>query len=360
MNTRPSEPLPTIRVKLKCRDEAEFLALLAPVIARRGVFVSRPKPPAEGSRVKVELEFAPGVVGVSGEAVVLHHVPSGNRTGVTLHLVRLDPESAQFPLVPLPTVLAPTEGAPQLSKGKPGLRSATVFDVDSLRLIEAPPPPPPQALEPMPATAPVAVAPAPMAPTAPVALAPAPMPATAPVVAAPAPISVAPPVAAAAALRPALAGSAAGEGSASAIGSATSRRLFVATGLAAVLAVGALTFNSLWSRQELRAAVATHVNLADERIAAGRLAGPSGDEALDHLLAARALRTDDPRVTERLSALADKFEQLGDRALDRGDAVEAAVHYQGAVLAEPGRKKASQRLKELEARVRSGSAGPTE
>jgi hypothetical protein len=351
VNTRPSEPLPTIRVKLKCRDEAEFLALLAPVIARRGVFVARPKPPAEGSRVKVELEFAPGVVGVSGEAVVLRHVTSGNRTGVTLHLVRLDPESAQFPLVPLPTVLAPTEFAPQPGKSKPGLRSATVFDVDSLRLIETPPPPPPQALEPMPAPAPA---------PAPVAAAPAPMLATAPVVNAPAPISVAPPVAATPALRPALTGSAASEASVSANGSAKGRRFFVATGLAAVL-VGALTFNSLRSKQELRAAVATHVNLADERIAAGRPARPSGDEALDHLLAARALRVDDPRVTERLSALADKFEQLGDKALDRGDAVEAAVHYQGAVLAEPGRKKASQRLKEIEARVRSGSAGkPTE
>jgi hypothetical protein len=59
-------------------------------------------------------------------------------------------------------------------------------------------------------------------------------------------------------------------------------------------------------------------------------------------------------VVERLSALASKFEQLGDRAMERGDVAEAAAHYQGAVLAEPGRAKASQRLKDIELRVRTG------
>jgi hypothetical protein len=136
------------------------------------------------------------------------------------------------------------------------------------------------------------------------------------------------------------------------------RRAIFAGATAAALAT-LIALGTLWShRQEDRVALTAHVTLADERIAAGRLAGPSGDEALDHLIAARALRADDPRVMERLSALASKFEQLGDKALERGDVAEAAAHYQGAVLAEPGRAKASQRLKDIELRIRSGK--PTE
>jgi len=133
------------------------------------------------------------------------------------------------------------------------------------------------------------------------------------------------------------------------------RRQLAFIGGAAAALMAIIASVALWSHREDSAAMAAQLTLADERIAAGRLAGPSGDEALDHLLSARALRPNDPRVMERLNALAAKFEQLGDLALERGDAAEAAAHYQGAVLAEPGRSKASSRLKALELRVRSGT-----
>ena len=101
--------------------------------------------------------------------------------------------------------------------------------------------------------------------------------------------------------------------------------------------------------------VGQEVQVADERIGEGRLVGPSGDEALDHLTRARKLGPDDPRVLQRLRALADKFEELGDRALARGDRAEAAAHFQAAISAEPARTQASQKLKDVEAQVRAQS-----
>jgi hypothetical protein len=96
-----------------------------------------------------------------------------------------------------------------------------------------------------------------------------------------------------------------------------------------------------------------HLALADQRLAEGRLTGPGGDAALDHLVAARQLAAGDPRVVSRLGALADTFEKLAAGALDAGDLGEAAAHLQAALIADPGRRRAADQLREIEERVRS-------
>jgi hypothetical protein len=100
-----------------------------------------------------------------------------------------------------------------------------------------------------------------------------------------------------------------------------------------------------------------HVAIADGRLAEGRLAG-GGDTALDHLVAARALRPDDARVRERLRLVADKLEELAELALARGDYAEAAVHLTAASQADPLRRSVHVRLGEI-ARTR-GRAAPAE
>ena len=81
----------------------------------------------------------------------------------------------------------------------------------------------------------------------------------------------------------------------------------------------------------------------------GRLAGPAGDSALDHLLSAKAAAPDDPRVKTRLGLLADKFEELGDRALARRNLREAEVHFAAAVRSDPRREAARRKLAEIAA-----------
>lgn len=98
-------------------------------------------------------------------------------------------------------------------------------------------------------------------------------------------------------------------------------------------------------------AIEEHVATADERLADGRLTG--GDAALDHLVAARALRPDDRGVKERLHLLAEKLEELGAAAAARGDYAEAAVHLTAASQAEPDRESVHLRLGEI---ARSGGA----
>ncbi len=80
------------------------------------------------------------------------------------------------------------------------------------------------------------------------------------------------------------------------------------------------------------AAFVQQLVLADQRIAAGRLSGPGGDEAVDHLLAARGLRPEDPRLTDREEALLETFERLARAASNRGDEAEAAAHRRAALL----------------------------
>jgi hypothetical protein len=124
-------------------------------------------------------------------------------------------------------------------------------------------------------------------------------------------------------------------------------RLVAAGAVAAALAaLGAYLFLLRQAEQQIDARVAS----ADERLADGRLAG-GGDSALDHLVAARGRRPDDPRVRERLRLVADKLEELADRALARGDYAEAAVHLTAAAQAEPERRRVHLRLGEI-ARMR--------
>ncbi len=91
--------------------------------------------------------------------------------------------------------------------------------------------------------------------------------------------------------------------------------------------------------------------IADERIAAGRLVAPGGDEALDHLLKAKAIDPKHPAVSERLSMLARKFEQLADQALAAGSLAEAATHLQTVLLAEPDNAEAAKKMAEIEQKM---------
>jgi tetratricopeptide (TPR) repeat protein len=103
--------------------------------------------------------------------------------------------------------------------------------------------------------------------------------------------------------------------------------------------------------------LAQALSRADEQIAAARLTGPGGDTALDHLLRAAEISPTSPAVTARLKALADTFTRLGEAAYARRDLAEAAAHYQAAVLADPDRTGAKERLLEIEEKVRAMAPG---
>ncbi|HUS63681.1 MAG TPA: hypothetical protein VMZ28_04020 [Kofleriaceae bacterium] len=105
-------------------------------------------------------------------------------------------------------------------------------------------------------------------------------------------------------------------------------------------------------------AVDEHLVQADARMRDGRLTGPGGDQALDHLLAARKLAPDDARVHDRLAALADTFERLADGAIAAGDLAEAAAHLQAAINAQPDRATATTKMRDVEQRARDRQAGP--
>jgi hypothetical protein len=132
-------------------------------------------------------------------------------------------------------------------------------------------------------------------------------------------------------------------------------------GVAAVVCLaiggGTLVVVASPSRAEARAAdFLAEVRRADERIQAGRLAG-APDSALDHLVAARDLVPDDPRLATRLKLLADLFGELGERALSRGDLEEATAHFQARLRADPGNAAARRRLRELSDRATAPSPG---
>ncbi len=98
--------------------------------------------------------------------------------------------------------------------------------------------------------------------------------------------------------------------------------------------------------------VKNHLQTAASRVTEGKLVGPGGDTALDHLLLAKRVAPDDPEVIRNLAALANTFEQLGDGAIAADDLAEAAAHLQAALTAEPGRESAAKKLQDVEARVR--------
>lgn len=90
---------------------------------------------------------------------------------------------------------------------------------------------------------------------------------------------------------------------------------------------------------------------ADEHLANGRLVGP-GESALSRLLAAKAIAPNDLGVTQRLAALADKFEELADDAYRAGSLPEAAAHLQAALNADPQREAARTKMLEIEETVK--------
>jgi serine/threonine-protein kinase len=99
---------------------------------------------------------------------------------------------------------------------------------------------------------------------------------------------------------------------------------------------------------DVAAKVEAELKIADERIASGRLVAPGGDEALDHLLSAKALDPKHAKVNERLGMLARKFEQLAEQAIAAGSLAEAAAHLQTVLLAEPENEAAAKKMAEVE------------
>ncbi len=97
------------------------------------------------------------------------------------------------------------------------------------------------------------------------------------------------------------------------------------------------------------------LQLADRRLAEGRIAGPGGDHALDHLLTARKLGPGDPGVQRRLHAIADKYEELAAAAIDDESLEEALSHLRIVVKADPGRERAQTRIKELTEKLQSSA-----
>ena len=134
--------------------------------------------------------------------------------------------------------------------------------------------------------------------------------------------------------------------------------LIVAVGVAcgaiaivAVLMLGGGGSGNNAPSASLQAKVDAEVAIADQRIAEGRLVAPGGDEALDHLLAARTLDPTDRAVHDRLEMIARKFEQLADQALQAGSLVEAAAHLQTVLLAEPTNTAVAAKMNEIEEKI---------
>ncbi len=99
---------------------------------------------------------------------------------------------------------------------------------------------------------------------------------------------------------------------------------------------------------ERRALVDSELVLADQRVAAGRLVGAGGDEALDHLMKARALDAHHTGVIQRLDHLARTFEKLAEDARAADSLPEAAAHLETVLEIEPTNAAAAGRLKDIE------------
>jgi serine/threonine protein kinase len=129
-----------------------------------------------------------------------------------------------------------------------------------------------------------------------------------------------------------------------------------AAGIAlAVLAGGGVGWYHARSAAELTATLTS----ADQRLLAGQVVGPGGDQALDLLLGAQRRWPDHPAVAERLQAIADTFQALGEKAIHRGNAAEAALHFQVALQADGSRAAVATRLAEAEALVLQGAGART-
>lgn len=355
-------PLPVVRLKIPCADGREFLEKFAGRFVQNGIFVPVGHPRPVGSRIHLKLEFRDGTVGVSGSALVTGQ-GTFEKPGMVLRFTALHPESIQFDLSPLrvparpPPVVpkpAPAAGgglADQLfgsgEEGDEPLGSPRPLEVRTsavrLKLRETSRQPDPRAAGP----AEESDRSIPQAPPAHPQAA-----AAEPDVAEPDAVEAG--AAGAGTVDPDAVEPAAAEAPPSR-GAAPARAVRVGVAVA-VLALGmavaaglavAGTFASRRSAQRLEA----EMQAADASMRQGRLVRPAGDSALDHLLAARELSPADERPARRLKALADTFEQLGFRAAAKGELREAAFHLEAAVRADPGRARAVQKLREVQARL---------
>ncbi len=140
-------------------------------------------------------------------------------------------------------------------------------------------------------------------------------------------------------------------------------KIALATAGVVLAGVGWLSYAGLIRPAVERGRVARELALVDQRMDHGRLVGPGGDEALDHLAIARRLEPQDPEVRRRSQALSDVLVRLARDAQAHGDRAELAAKLQAALLADPGRAALAQELQTLNEQahrpVSSGSpAGP--
>lgn len=348
----PAAP-PIVRLKIPCADEREFRERFAPKYVTSGIFVPTERPRPIGTRLHLKIELRDGRIGVSGDAMVTGQTTSGpgKRPGMTLRLTGLHAGSIQFELSPVGGAGPPVASAPRpsVAAGESPDEPAPLHE--ELFGPEDEPLDPGAAAKPLevgtrevkfklketPKASAPAVTPAPAAPARaaeperaePARVEPEPT---------PAPLSVETPWRARGGKRPVV---------------------IAAIAMAVVVAGAVAAASSVAARaaKARDAKVTEEVRLTDARILEGRLAGAGGDSALDHLLTAKDLAAGDVRVTSRLRILADKFEQFGARAMARGDLREAAVHYQAAVRADPGREGARQKLRDIEGRPLPGAQG---
>jgi hypothetical protein len=373
------------RLKLPCGDASTFLERYAERFAR-SFFVPSEHRHEVGECVAVTIKFEDGSVGVSGRAEVVGRCKRGARTGIAVQFFELEPQSVQFPLAKPASpktadISADTsdnitqESRTPRTEKEPRRKQSLIPNIPIVAPNPAPAPvpraTPKPAPKPVPRPAPKPVpvpVPVPVPEPAPV-LAPEPVPEPAPVPAPEMPpessreeqpqevgLDTPPPP-------PALAAAATTVPEPEAVARQPRRALlawklsFLAAAVLAALAI----FFVLRSRgndgddgdDEKR--LTEEISLADEHIASGRLVAPDGDAALDHLLAARALAPDSEAVNTRLQALADRFEELADGALRGGDLAEAAAHLQAALNADPKRTQAAQKMRDVEAKMRSAT-----
>lgn len=357
---------PSYRLKLPCADEGEFREKFLQKYVSRGVFVPSERPRPVGTRIKLKLEIKGGRVLVSGDGMVTSVAMPGGaaKPGMTVRLTALHPDSIQFSLSPAdaaaaapkaapPTLTPAPKVPPAAAPPQPPAQPAPLLTPPPIRRASAPPPPPPpQSLPPPPAPSasfkelfdlddePAAEPAAPDEGVMAITDTTIPVPSELLQVEAPGPAPTPPPVApAAATARP----------------RGANRRLTILLAIGAVIVVGATVAGVATSRssratRQAAARVDEQLRLADLRLLEGRLAGGGGDSALDHLLEARGAAPGDERVATRLKLLADKFEQLGDRALARKNLREASVHFKATLMADPTRKAARAKLDDIATR----------
>jgi hypothetical protein len=311
--SRATDPvrLPLVRVRHPCRDAAEFRARFAAAVAAQGIFVPTRHPRPAGARVELVVELRDGTA-LRGEALAVDSAVQGSSgPGLTFRFVRLfegslDLEAPAPAAAPSVAATAASESFQELftpEEQRELLQGGGVVE-ESPQGVESE-----DTLD---------------------------VPLRGDVVE----------------LR-----SAADEEDRRREAGARRRRARLAAGPIVAVAVAVLAaYLAVARHAELE--IDAHVSSADERFADGRLSG-GGDSALDHLVAARSLRPHDPAVRERLRLVADKLEELADRALARGDYVEAAVHLAAATQAEPERKRLHVRLGEI-VRIRGPRLVPPE